>query len=149
MNRTLIAAFLLIGSAGMLQAQWIYKGNNKERAVPPGKGQEYQRPFMDVGEIHFVQFAVYPSTVNPFELGAPNLGQVWIIYHRETFVKGQYGALYIVKPFATAADARAAAARYKKRKYDCWYNSELTGATFDLIGTTTDSEGQEAIEVKK
>ena len=148
MKKLVVTSFLLIFGLGLLNAQWIYKGNDRERAVPPGKGKEYQRPFMDVGEIHFVQFAVYPGSVNPFELGAPNLGQVWIIYHRETKVKGEYGAFYIVKPFGTADDARRAVARYKNMKYDCWYNSELTGATFNLIGTTTDSDGDKAIGVK-
>lgn len=146
--RAIITAILLTGCLGMLQAQWIYQGNEKERAVPNGKGQEFDQPFFSVGNIHFVQFGVYPSSIDPFTLGAPNLGQVWIIYHRESFVKGQYGAFYIVKPFPNADEARKAAARYNKAKIDCWYNTELTGATFNLIGTTYDRDAEKAIGIK-
>ena len=102
-----------------------------------------------LGEIHFVQFAVYPSDVDPFSLGAPNIGQVWIIYHRESVVKGQYGAFYIVKPYPNGDSARRAVAAIKKRGIDCWYNAELTGATFDLIGTTVDDDTLKAVEISR
>lgn len=145
MKKVLFFAFALC-FAGHLQAQWIYQGSSTERNIPDGKGQEFDRPFIDIKEIYFVQFAVYPNSVDPFSLGAPNVGQVWIIYHRESVVKGENGAFYIVKPYPSEADARSAAKSIKKLGIDCWYNSALTGETFTLIGTTVDDDNIKAVK---
>ena len=66
------------------------------------------------------------------------IGEVWLIYHRETKIKDQYGAFYIVKAFQNLADAKTAIATYKRLKINCWYNKDLTGATFELVGVATE-----------
>lgn len=121
-----------------LSAQFTYRGLTKEREVKSGSGQEFTTPFTRIPDFHFVQFAVYPANTNPDKLMAPkSIGEVWLIYHRETKIKNEYGAFYIVKPFQNLADAKAAIAVYKKLNVNCWYNADLTGAAFDLIGVAT------------
>ncbi len=122
-----------------LAAQFTYRGLNKEREVKSGSGQEFDSPFTRIPDFHFVQFAVYPASTNPDKLMAPKgIGEVWLIYHRDTKIKNQYGAFYIVKAFQNLADAKTAIATYKRLKINCWYNKDLTGATFELVGVATE-----------
>ena len=140
---TLISLFFFCQFSFLMGQQWIYKGTEKSRAIVDGKGQEFDRKFFSTGDMHFVQFAVYPSRdgLDPFSLGAPNVGQVWIIYHRDTQVEGRkFGAFYIVKPFPNGDAARKAVANIKKKGIECWYNKDLTNVTFDLVGMTMDEQ---------
>lgn len=116
----------------------IYQGAEKARVIEKGKGQEFSRDFIDIGYFHFVQFGVYPVDASRDKLKAPDVGQVWLIHHKDTQIKGVagVGALYIVKPFATEVDAKNAVASYRGNKIRCWYNADLTGAAFELVGTT-------------
>lgn len=122
------------------QKNFTYTSDVKARVITPGKGQEYDRAFIPVGDFHFVQFGVYPSDVDLTKIGAPPefVGQVWLIYHEDTQIKGsdKPGAVYIVKPFGTADDARRAAKDYESREVSSWYNPALAGATFVLVGIT-------------
>lgn len=123
-----------------MQAQLVYTTRSgASRMIDPGKGQEFSRNFIPASSFHFVQFGVYPSTTNWRDIMAPhNVGQVWLIHHGQTIVKGSTanGAYYIVKPFATAMEARQYAARYKKTGIDAWFNPDLTGAPFVLHAFT-------------
>lgn len=116
----------------------IYNGAEKSRVIERGRGQEFTQDFIDIGYFHFVQFGVYPVGTPHEKLKAPELGQVWLIHHKETQIKGVagIGALYIVKPFGTEMEARSAVDNYRRNNIRCWYNAELTGATFELVGTT-------------
>lgn len=144
--KAIITVILLISGSVQLLSQVppsprppiIYQGEERTRVIEKGSGQEFSMDFIDIGYFHFVQFGVYPATTSRDKLKAPNLGQVWLIHHKDTQIKGRpgVGALYIVKPFATAMDAQNAVAAYRSRNIRCWYNAELTGATFELVGTT-------------
>jgi len=142
MKRTLFFAFLLFVGFQTAQAQknFTYTSDSKQRVITPGKGQEYDRAFIPVGDFHFVQFGVYPPDVDLTKIGAPPdfVGQVWLIFHEDTRIKGsnEPGAIYIVKPFGTSEDARRAAKDYESNKVSSWYNPSLAGATFVLVGIT-------------
>ena len=120
----------------------IFTGEEKHRVIEKGKGQKFTEAFVDLDFFHFVQFGVYPRDVDRELLLAPaDVGQVWLIWHKDTQIKGTppgSGALYIVQPFQTMEDAKAAVATYRSRNnIRCWYNKELTGITFSLIASTT------------
>ena len=142
MKRFLFFALLLFVGIQISHAQknFTYTSDAKARVITPGKGQEFDRAFIPVGDFHFVQFGVYPSDVDLTKIGAPPefVGQVWLIYHEDTIIKGssQPGAVYIVKPFGTADDARRAAKDFESKKVSSWYNPALAGATFVLVGIT-------------
>jgi hypothetical protein len=142
MKKFLFVGLLLFMGVEALQAQknFTYTSDIKERIITPGKGQEYDRAFIPVGDFHFVQFGVYPPDADLTKIGAPPdfVGQVWLIYHEDTRIKGssKQGAIYIVKPFGTAEDARRAAKDYESQKVSSWYNPALAGATFVLVGIT-------------
>ncbi len=136
-----IALLIFMGlQAGFSQQNFTYNSGSKARVITPGKGQEYDRAFIPVGDFHFVQFGVYPADVDLTKIGAPPefIGQVWLIYHEDTQIKGSTkpGAVYIVKPFGAEDDARRAAKDFEARKISSWYNPGLTGATFVLVGIT-------------
>ncbi|MEM0993433.1 MAG: hypothetical protein AAF806_25770 [Bacteroidota bacterium] len=139
----LVVAILLFLSTGLVKGQegtFTYNGDRKARIIPPGTGKEYSENFIFFTDLHFVQFGVYSSDYNRYEIKAPKeAGQVWLIYHRDTQIQKAnnfLGAYYIVKAFGSAAEARAAVDAFKARKIDCWYNPDLTNIEFVLIGIT-------------
>lgn len=143
MKKILILAFVVWGNIDLVaqiqpKSPIIYQGEEKARVIEKGRGQEFSREFIDIGYFHFVQFGVYPVNTSRDKLKAPEVGQVWLIHHKDTQIKGVagVGALYIVKPFANEEDAKNAVATYRSQKIRCWYNAELTGAAFELVGTT-------------
>jgi len=119
---------------------FTYNGDQKARLITPGVGKEYSENFVFFDNLHFVQFGVYSSDYNRYEIKAPKgAGQVWLIYHQDTQVQktGNFrGAYYIVKAFGSAEEARTAVQTFKARKIDCWYNPELTNIRFVLMGIT-------------
>ena len=142
-HTTYIYAILLLTAATTttLSAQCFdAKGKYVERTIDQGRGQEFSGGFISIDDFHFVQFAVYAGDKNPAEIRPPQgIGQVWLIGHAETYIRNrnrQTGALYIVKPFPTGDQARAAANAYSKRGIECWYNPELTNSLFSLMACT-------------
>ncbi len=123
-----------------LRAQLTYTPRSDEaRMIDPGQGQEFTRAFFDANNFHFVQFGVYPLTVNRRKILAPSgIGQIWLIEHKSTQIRGRRyrGAFYIVKAFPSAGLARAYADKYKKQGIDCWYNPKLFDVPFTLWGIT-------------
>jgi hypothetical protein len=127
-------------SGGSLAAQvMIYEPGSRGanlRVIDKGKGQDYTEDFVDFQSYHFVQFGVYPASVDRYEIKAPkSAGQSWLIFHEETLIRGseEPGAYYIVKPYSTEAEARANAEVFKKQGLNCWYNSNLTDVAFVLL----------------
>lgn len=136
----IIAFSGMMMAAGSVKAQLTYTPRGDDpRVVDPGQGQEFNRAFFDCKNFHFVQFGVYPKSVNWRRILAPSgLGQIWLIEHAGTQIRGRYmkGAYYIVKAFPTAQLARSYATQYKKQGIDCWYNPELFDVPFTLWGIT-------------
>ncbi|MEM9888089.1 MAG: hypothetical protein AAF849_19505 [Bacteroidota bacterium] len=132
--------FLLLGQAKAQEGTFTYNGDRKARIIAPGVGKEYSENFIFFNDLHFVQFGVYSSDYNRYDIKAPKeAGQVWLIYHHDTQIRksGNFvGAYYIVKAFGSAAEARAAVETFKARKIDSWYNPDLTNVEFVLIGIT-------------
>lgn len=126
---------------GVSFAQLSYDKEDKTRTIPPGKGQVFTESFHAITDFHFVQFGVYPFKGQQIDkIKAPKqAGQVWLILHTGTTIKGMKdneGAYYIVKPYLTDADAKAAAKAFSEKGIKCWYNPDLTKASFTLIGAT-------------
>lgn len=142
MRPLFLSLTLLVLSAGSLFAQggvMIYEPGSRGanlRFIEKGKGQEFTEEFVDFQSYHFVQFGVYPASVDRYEIKAPKtVGQSWLIFHEETIIRGatEEGAYYIVKPFSTEAEARANAEAFKKQGINCWYNHNLTDVAFVLL----------------
>lgn len=109
------------------------------RVINPGTGQNFSRDFICSTCFHFVQFGVYQANTDKYDIRAPqDVGEVWLIRHDKTMVKGntQPGAYYIVKAFSSENEARLFANNCKKEGLDCWYNPNLTGTEFDLLSIT-------------
>ncbi len=140
-KKHLLTLILAILGITFLQAQEMkFEDQYKERYIPPGKGQVFDRDLLPVYDFHFVQFGVYPrEKVNPYTLRAPSqAGHCWVILHNETVIKGvgSPGAYYIVKPFLSEVRARQYVDILKRMGVECWYNPELTGVSFSLISMT-------------
>lgn len=144
-----VLIFLLLMSPVISQAQaqttesgFKYEADEKERVIRPGKGQVFSQELVPVKEFHFVQFGVYPATEKVISkiLAPKNVGQVWLILHEGTTIKGVKdggdGAVYLVKPYATGERARQEVLEFQKRGIRCWYNPDLTGAAFTLMAVT-------------
>ncbi len=130
----LLALFLTGPGYGQ---EMTFSKEAKSRTIRPGRGQVFTENFTRIGEFYFVQFGVYPSTMDLTKIKAPEgVGQVWLIEHKETTIKGvnTQGAYYNVKPYLSEEEAKAAVDRFKQLKINCWYNQALTGANFTLIG---------------
>ena len=141
MKKLVLISLLCFLGGQFVQAQnFTYNKEDKERLIKRGTGQEFDRSFIPIGDFHFVQFGVYPADVDLAKIGAPPAytGQVWLIFHEGTRIRGSNadGAIYIVKSFGTAEDARKAVKDYEAKGTSCWYNADLTEATFVLIGIT-------------
>ena len=130
--------FFLSASTAQVSGTFTYNGDRKVRVIEPGSGKAYTEDFAFFKDLHFVQFGVYGSDYNVYDIKAPKgAGQVWLIYHPDTRMRnGVVGAYYIVQPFANAAEARAGVANLKKQNLDGWYNPDLTGVEFVLLGLT-------------
>lgn len=140
-NPSIPFIFLLMMTLSIgVQAQLDFTPrSDKARVVPPGKGQTFSRAFFTADDFHFVQFGVYPMTANWRDILAPKgIGQVWLIIHYSTQIEGkpEQGAFYIVKPFPSAELARSYSAKYKKEGIDSWYNPQLHGVPFTIMGIT-------------
>lgn len=143
MRSLLFACCILFLGIETMSAQGVMvyepgsRGGQAARVIEKGKkGQEYDAEFVDFQSYHFVQFAVYPSTVDRYDLRGPKeIGQSWLIFHKETLFAGsaEKGAYYIVQPFSSEEEARKKAESFKKQGLDCWYNGELTDARFVLV----------------
>ncbi|MCI4667534.1 MAG: hypothetical protein MRZ79_05180 [Bacteroidia bacterium] len=134
----LFVAFMFFSSGVQAQLDFTPR-SDKSRVVDPGKGQTFSRAFFTADNFHFVQFGVYPMGANWRDILAPSkIGQVWLIIHYSTQIKGkpEQGAYYIVKPFPSAGLARDYVAKYKKLGIDCWYNPQLHGVPFTIMGIT-------------
>lgn len=144
MSLKIFPLFVFLCFFGISNAQidgtFTYNGDRKARIITPGVGKEYSENFIFFNDLHFVQFGVYSSDYNRYEIKAPkDAGQVWLIFHRDTQVRKTDdlgGAYYIAKPFGTAEEARAAVKAFKSKQIDAWYNPELTNVEFILIGIT-------------
>lgn len=155
--RKLLLFFMLslwIASPGFAQVKHItFNGEEKSRVIDPklrakgvgsgskaGKKRKFTGELIDIEFFYYVQFAVYPPTTPREKMLAPEeVGLAWLIYHKDTQIKGLRwgeGAFYIVKPFKSEEDAQKAAQAYRKQNLSCWYNSTFTGARFELIATT-------------
>jgi hypothetical protein len=130
--------FFLSTATAQVEGTFTYNGDRKVRVIQPGTGKAYTENFAFFKDLHFVQFGVYGSDYNVYDIKAPKgAGQVWLIYHPDTRMRsGVVGAYYIVQPFANSAEARQAVANLKGQKLDAWYNPELTGVEFVLLGLT-------------
>ncbi|MGI9161075.1 MAG: hypothetical protein ACR2K1_15115 [Saprospiraceae bacterium] len=108
-------------------------GHNAERAVRIGRGPEGEDLFTPVGELYYVQFAVYCREA-PVDK-APAIEGLYLLWHPGTRCPdGAQGASYIVKGFTTVEEAKAAVKAYKAARIDCWYNPMLSGAEVEIIG---------------
>lgn len=108
-------------------------GHNAERNVRIGRGPEGNDLFTPVGELYYVQFAVYCQEV-PVDK-APAIEGLYLLWHPGTKCPdGAQGASYIVKGFTTVEEAKAAVKAYKAARIDCWYNPLLSGAEVEIIG---------------
>ena len=136
---TFMIAFCGVSNA-QIDGTFTYNGDRKARIIAPGVGKEYSEDFIFFDDLHFVQFGVYSSDYNRYDIKAPKeAGQVWLIYHEDTQVQKSRnfrGAYYIVKAYGSAQEARTAAQTFKGKKVDCWYNPDLTNVKFILIGIT-------------
>lgn len=142
MKRLQFIIWMALLSVSTVNAQEInYKAVEKTRIIPKGVGQVFSLDFTPVTEFHFVQFGVYPIKTDWRKIKAPEqIGQVWLIRHNETIIKGvdEIGGYYIVKPYPNRTEADAAVSTFRSRKIRCWYNPDLTGANFTLVGFTED-----------
>ncbi|MFM8487039.1 MAG: hypothetical protein ACKOCH_11940 [Bacteroidota bacterium] len=108
-------------------------GQNVQRNISRGLGQEGDRLFTPIAELFFVQFAVYCKDT-PVDKAPPVEG-LMLVWHEGTFCpEGEEGACYIVKGFESAEKAKAAALQFRENGIDCWYNPALTGAQVEVIG---------------
>ncbi len=108
-------------------------GHNAERNVRIGRGPEGNDLFTPVGELYYVQFAVYCKEV-PVDK-APAIEGLYLLWHPGTKCPdGAQGASYIVKGYTTVEEAKAAVKAYKAARIDCWYNPMLSGAEVEIIG---------------
>lgn len=108
-------------------------GHNAERNVRIGWGPEGSDLFTPVGELYYVQFAVYCQEV-PVDK-APAIEGLYLLWHPGTKCPdGAQGASYIVKGFTTVEEAKSAVKDYKAARIDCWYNPMLSGAEVEIIG---------------
>lgn len=108
---------------------------DRSRSIPAGRGQEFRGNFRSVNSMHFVQFAVYPSSIACNTIKAPEgLGMIWLINHSGTYVRGQShsGAYYVVKAFKSKYQAQVHVSKYKHMGIDCWVNAALTGSNFHI-----------------
>lgn len=108
-------------------------GQNVQRNISRGLGQEGDRLFTPIAELFFVQFAVYCKDT-PVDKAPPVEG-LMLVWHEGTFCpEGEEGACYIVKGFESAEKAKDAALQFRENGIDCWYNPSLTGAQVEVIG---------------
>lgn len=108
-------------------------GHNAERNVRIGSGPEGNDLFTPVGELYYVQFAVYCQEV-PVDK-APAIEGLYLLWHPGTKCPdGAQGASYIVKGYTTVEEAKSAVKAYKAARIDCWYNPMLSGAEVEIIG---------------
>lgn len=108
-------------------------GQNVQRNISRGLGQEGDRLFTPIAELFFVQFAVYCKDT-PVDKAPPVEG-LMLVWHEGTFCpEGEEGACYIVRGFESAEKAKAAAVQFREDGIDCWYNPSLTGAQVEVIG---------------
>ena len=108
-------------------------GQNVQRNISRGLGQEGDRLFTPIAELFFVQFAVYCKDT-PVDKAPPVEG-LMLVWHEGTFCpEGEEGACYIVKGFESIEKAKAAALQFRENGIDCWYNPALTGAQVEVIG---------------
>jgi hypothetical protein len=108
-------------------------GQQVQRNISRGLGQEGDRLFTPIAELYFVQFAVYckDTPVNK----APPVEGLMLVWHEGTFCpEGEEGACYIVKGCESVEKAKTAAVRFREDGIDCWYNPALTGAQVEVIG---------------
>lgn len=108
-------------------------GLDVQRNVRKGKGQVGDELFTPVGELYYVQFAVYCKDT-PVDKAPPIEGLLLLWHGGSQCPGGELGASYIVKGYNTAEEAKAAVLQFKSRKIDCWYNPALTGAEVEVIG---------------
>lgn len=108
-------------------------GQNVQRNISRGLGQEGDRLFTPIAELFFVQFAVYCKDT-PVDKAPPVEG-LMLVWHEGTFCpEGEEGACYIVKGFESVEKAKSAALQFRENGIDCWYNPSLTGAQVEVIG---------------
>jgi hypothetical protein len=108
-------------------------GHNAERTVRIGRGPEGEDLFTPVGELYYVQFAVYCKEV-PVDK-APAIEGLYLLWHPGTQCPdGAQGASYIVKGYTSVEEAKSAVKAYKAARIDCWYNPMLSGAEVEIIG---------------
>ncbi|MGI9159654.1 MAG: hypothetical protein ACR2K1_07870 [Saprospiraceae bacterium] len=111
----------------------VVNGNYVQRSIAKGAGQEGNAPFTPVGELHFVQFAVYCRDT-PVDK-APAIDGLYLLWHPgSNCPDGAKGASYIVKGYTTPEEAKNAMANFKSMGIDCWYNPALSGAEVEIIG---------------
>lgn len=90
-----IVFFIWIGESYSQSCSDCIRNTRGRRDVPAGKGQDFTGPtFIDPSCMYYVQFAVYPMCVKDPDrcerIRAPQgLGEVWLIEHPETYVRGQ------------------------------------------------------------
>jgi hypothetical protein len=103
------------------------------RNVRKGKGQVGNELFTPVGELFYVQFAVYCKDT-PVDKAPPIEGLLLLWHGDSKCPGGEAGASYIVKGYNSADEAKAAVNQFKAKKIDCWFNPALTGAEVEVIG---------------
>jgi len=108
-------------------------GLDVQRNVRKGKGQVGDELFTPVGELFYVQFAVYCKDT-PVDKAPPIDGLLLLWHGGSQCPGGELGASYIVKGYNTADEAKSAVLQFKSKKIDCWYNPALTGAEVEVIG---------------
>jgi hypothetical protein len=140
--KTVASFFVMIGLLFIWQdsqAQISYQGELKTREIKRGKGQEFSEEFRFTQDFQFIQFGVYPTDTDIDKIKAPKgVGQVWLIWHPHTSIQNvrEKGAIYIVKPVFSEQEARDQVAMFKKKGIKSWYNKQLTGVSFTLLGFT-------------
>ena len=108
-------------------------GLEVQRNVRKGKGQVGDELFTPVGELFYVQFAVYCKDT-PVDKAPPIDGLMLLWHGGSKCPGGDVGASYIVKGYNTSDEAKVAVQQFKAKHIDCWYNPALTGAEVEVIG---------------
>jgi hypothetical protein len=120
-------------SAHVPSTTMTVNGLDVSRNVRKGSGQVGDELFTPVGELFYVQFAVYCKDT-PVDKAPPIDGLLLLWHSGSKCPGGDVGASYIVKGYNTADEAKTAVQQFKAKRIDCWYNPALTGAEVEVIG---------------
>lgn len=141
-NATFFLSLLLLTAMSSVDAQIALGAQTEDRSnmITQESTREVAENFTLIQNLYFIQFGVYPTSLDKNRIKTPDhVSGAWLIHLPTVKVKGMKGkgAYYVVKPYLTEQAARNEAAALKKdHQVNCWYNKELTGSNFILLGIT-------------